>query len=148
MRPPRRIAGIPKEAPAQIASSAVVRPQRITGGVRNDVMCEASGDSLAIAISDDAGGTGIPGWTWTITVYVMIPGGQFQLGQVRPASPGDAQSNPIARIAAFATCPGARQWMISLFSADPNAVADVTLSPSPYPCGLAGVITNIAGTIP
>lgn len=117
---------------------------QIIGGQSNDVTLDVAaervGDSLSIALSQDAASLA----SWRLDVDVQGSQGRFRLGSVVVPAPGGAQ--PASRIVAFAVCPGARAWWVSASSATIGEVADLVLESSKC-CGAAlGVLNNSFST--
>jgi len=95
----------------------------------NEVVLECSrellGDVLSVHLSQKARSSA----NWTLTIYVQIAQGWYQLGKrltINSPSAGD----PPARTVAFGCCPGAIGWKVLATCATPGEIAELVLQSS------------------
>lgn len=97
----------------------------ITGPTPPAVFC-GPGDSISIALSRRAKGE------IALEVWAVVDGLESLVGELRDTTPG-------SRVIAVATVPGASHWRV-VARMQPGDVAELTISPSPYPCGPPGLV--------
>jgi hypothetical protein len=83
------------------------------------------GDVLSVHLSQQAGSNA----SWSLTIYVQIAQGYFQLGQTLVID-SPASGDPPARTVAFAGCPGALGWKVLATCPTNGEIADLVIQSS------------------